>query len=232
MNRPRMASLSCLIIVSSMLVSAGAQASTHAASASLEGASLEGSTLEGSSLEGTAKNNLSAYESVEQSTRQLLARLQEVRPLYESDPERFFTEVQNTLLPYIDLEGFAKGVMAKYYKRATPAQRQAFQDKFRESLIRTYATAIVSFEYKRLVVIPPDRPPKRPHRETIKVEIHALSGNVYPLQYLMVEKEGKWLLRNILVNGINMGLQFRSQFSGYMQQHNQDIDRVISQWSF
>ena len=217
MNRLRTASLSCLIIACAL-----AQASAHSQHPSSEHPSSQSSSLE----------HLSAYESVEQSTEQLLARLQAVRPIYESDPERFFTEVQSTLEPYIDLEGFAKGVMAKYYKRATPAQRQAFQNKFRDSLIRTYATAIVNFEYKRLVVIPPDRPPARPHRETIKVEIHTLSGTVYPLQYLMIEKDGKWLLRNILVNGINMGLQFRSQFSGYMQQHNQDIDRVISQWSF
>lgn len=174
---------------------------------------------------------LSADESVERSTRQLLTRLQEVQSIYQSDPEQFFVEIKDALEPHIDLEGFSKGVMAKYYKRATPAQRQAFQEKFRDSLIRSYANALVGFDNQRMVVKPLEKTPKNPDRASIRVDIYARSGTVFPLQYLMIKKDGKWLLRNIMVNGINMGLQFRSQFAGFMQKYNQDIDRVISQWS-
>jgi len=43
--------------------------------------------------------------------------------------------------------------------------------------------------------------------------------------------EKRWLLRNVIINGINIGLQFRSQFNAYMQKYRGDIDLVIENWS-
>ena len=93
-----------------------------------------------------------AYESVVESTDVLLTRLKDVQPIYADDPERFFGEVQNALDPYIDFEGFARGVMAKHYRSASEEQRIAFQEKFRQSLVRTYATALLEFDNQEVIV--------------------------------------------------------------------------------
>ena len=36
--------------------------------------------------------------------------------------------------------------------------------------------------------------------------------------------------RNIVVNGINLGLTFRSQFYSLMEKNNNDISTVIDKW--
>jgi|DEB0MinimDraft_6_1074348.scaffolds.fasta_scaffold55944_1 phospholipid transport system substrate-binding protein len=174
---------------------------------------------------------LSAYESVQQSTDELLARLREVQPVYEQDPERFFSEVEAALSPYIDFEGFSKRVMARHYRQATETQQQAFEVKFREALIRTYATALLEFDNQRVEVKAPTRPEKSPERATIELEVHARSGAVYPVQYQLGLEQDRWLLRNVVINGINIGLQFRTQFDAYMQKHRGDIDEVIANWA-
>lgn len=172
-----------------------------------------------------------AYESVRESTDVLLKRLVEVQPLYEEDPEQFFAAVQDALSPYIDFEGFAKGVMAKHYRSATMAQREAFLARFQDALIRTYATALLEFDNQKVIVVEPTTPPKTEDKATILIEVYSGSGTLYPVHYqLGLHEDGRWLLRNVIINGINIGLQFRSQFNAYMQKYKQDIDLVIQNW--
>jgi len=181
---------------------------------------------------GASGVSLSAYESVQESTDLLLARLVEVQPIYESDPEQFYAEVQNALEPYIDFAGFSKRVMAKHYRSASPEQRALFVDRFEEGLVKTYANALVGFDNEKVVVIEPTTPQDAHDRAAIVIEVHAKSGTVYPVQYqLELDEENRWMLRNVIINGINIGLQFRSQFNAYMQKYNKDVDKVIENWS-
>ena len=173
----------------------------------------------------------SAFESVRHSTDVLLARLKEVQPIYESDPERFFAEVDDALDPHIDFEGFAKRVMAKHYRKASEEQQATFQQKFRVALIRTYATALLEFDNQDVVVIEPKKAQKKPDRAVIEIQVHARSGAIYPVVYQLGLQDNKWMLRNVVVNGINIGLQFRSQFNAYMQRYRGDVDKVIENWA-
>lgn len=168
--------------------------------------------------------------AVEEATSSLLSKLDEVRPLYDSDREKFFSEVRSSLGPFIDFDGFARGVMAKYYRRATDEQKAEFAETFQEELIRTYASALVEFRNEKIEVLPLDQPVEG-GRATVRLEIHSEDGAVYPVTYTLSVVDGKWKLRNIIVEGINIGLQFRSQFSNYMQQYRGDIDKVIENWN-
>lgn len=174
---------------------------------------------------------ISAYESVRQSTDILIARLIEVQPIYTADPAKFFHEIETALDPHVDFEGFAKGVMAKHYRTATEEQRSAFRRTFRDALIKTYGKALAEFDNQEVVVIEPTKPQKKPDRAVIDLEIHAKSGKVYPVQYQLIRKDGRWLLRNVIINGINIGLQFRSQFASFMQRYKKDMTQVIENWN-
>ncbi len=172
-----------------------------------------------------------AYEAVQSSTKYLLARLKEVQPLYESDPETFFAEVEKALDPHLDFEGFAKGVMAKYYRDATPEQVDRFQEKFRHSLIRTYAKALMEFDNQQVIVLDPGPQPADEDKVMVGLEVHGLSGAIYEIQYQMVKVGDGWLLRNVTISGINIGLQFRTQFAALIQRYKKNIDLVIENWS-
>lgn len=170
------------------------------------------------------------HEVVEQATNELLAKLKEIQPLYESDKEKFFAEVENSVDPFIDFEGFARGVMAKYYRRASDEHKQRFVQKFKDSLVRTYGDALVGFDGQKIKVLESSGESGREDRASVKLEIHGTDGQVYPVTYTMVYVDGTWKLRNLTVEGINIGLQFRSQFASYMQEHGNDIEKVIENW--
>ena len=50
-----------------------------------------------------------------------------------------------------------------------------------------------------------------------------------PQQY--VEGPGNWLVENVIVNGLNLGSTFRTQFEQSAQQYGGDLDQVIANWS-
>ena len=173
---------------------------------------------------------ISPYESVKSATDDLLAKLNELRPVFDTDQSHFFSEIDGALAPFIDFEGFSRGVMAKFYRRATPEQRTAFADRFRELLIQTYAKALVEFDNQQVVIREDVKMGRDASRATVTLDIHGKNGAIYPVEYSLVLKDDVWKLRNVVINGINIGLQFKSQFGFYMQKHRNDIDSVIEAW--
>lgn len=172
-----------------------------------------------------------AHNAVRTSTDMLLKKLEKVQPFYESDPERFFKEVEMALDPHVDFASLVRGVMAKHYRGATPAQRKKFELAFRRTFVRTYGKALLAFDNQQLVVIPPETD-GRSDKAVVELELHSHSGAVYPFVYQMIRRDGKWRLRNVIISGVNIGLQFRGQFASAMHRYQQDIDRVIETWSF
>lgn len=169
------------------------------------------------------------YQTVKTATNKLLKQLVEVKPLYKSDPEKFYAEIKASLGPFIDFDGFAKGVMARYYRRASPKQRAEFADKFQNELIHTYSNALVKFNNQKVEVLPMDEPPQD-GRATVELKVYGSDGTIYPVKYSLSMVDGSWKLRNVVINGINIGLQFRGQFQNYMEQYHGNIDKVIANW--
>jgi phospholipid transport system substrate-binding protein len=173
-------------------------------------------------------------QQVRKASDDVLALIEDSRDWAKDDPERFFGEVEQLLRPVVDFNSFSRSVMAVHYRDASDEQRKRFANTFRWGLVRTYAMALTEFNDGEVVVVPPDRPPRSERRRTVKMEIRTNAGEVYPVLYSMgLGKDGVWRVRNIIVNGINMGLTYRSQFASAMndQQYGGDMDRVIEAWA-
>ena len=67
------------------------------------------------------------------------------RDEFEQDKTKLFAMVDRVAVPLFDFDRISKLVLAKYWKKATPEQRETFSEEFRKLLIGTYATAL--FQY-------------------------------------------------------------------------------------
>lgn len=174
-----------------------------------------------------------AEQLVQQTTDEMLALIDGAEFYVDEDPERFYREVEALLRPVVDFPRFARSVMAVHYRDATMEQRERFADGFKWSLVKTYALALTEYNDGNAAIIPSGRPARRPDRASVKQEIRS-GGEIYPVVYSMAlsEEDGGWRLRNIIINGINMGLTYRNQFASAMQdpRYEGDMDRVIEGW--
>lgn len=173
-----------------------------------------------------------AEQLVARTTDQVLVLIDEAQGYVDQDPERFYVAVEALLEPVIDFPRFARSVMAAHYRDATPDQRERFAEGFKWSLVRTYALALTEYNDGNALIVPSERPPRRPDRASVKQEIRS-GGDVYPVIYsLALSEEGGWRVRNIIINGINMGLTYRNQFASAINdpRYGGDMDRAIDGW--
>lgn len=184
---------------------------------------------------GAIAQEKTAQEAVDEYISGLLATMQEIKPLYESDRETYFMEVEEALTSFVDFREVARGVMAKYGQGpngATPGQLDRFAGVFRASLVDFYGSALAEYggvEYEFLENRQTSRNPER--SSNVRMSLLGDDGNRVEVQYTMFLNEDRlWKLRNLYVEGVNLRRQYYSRFDNLMTRNEFDIDRVIDLW--
>jgi len=174
---------------------------------------------------------LSAVEAAEQSITQLLERVEELRPYFETDKDRYYAGIEEEVGKFVDFYQVATGVMARYSEDATSEQIERFGEKLRSTLTSFYGSALVQYGGQELNYMPPQNPPEDPEAPTnVRMQIVS-DGSRIELQYaLFLNDDREWKLRNLYVGGINLRRQYHTQFAALMARHNNDIDAVIEAW--
>ncbi|MEH6387020.1 MlaC/ttg2D family ABC transporter substrate-binding protein [Pseudomonas profundi] len=169
---------------------------------------------------------------VEDTSNRVMDVLDSNRELYKKDSEAFLEGLSEVLDPVVDYEGIARSVMTVRFSRdASPEQIQRFIETFKRSMVQFYGNALLEFDSGKIKVLPPrSRDQQRDDRASVNMEIQTANGTIYPATYTMVNKDGQWMVRNVIVEGINIGLLFRDQFAQAMQAHGNDLDKVIDNW--
>tara|TARA_R110001599_G_scaffold319222_1_gene529043 strand:+ start:188 stop:790 length:603 start_codon:yes stop_codon:yes gene_type:complete len=178
-----------------------------------------------------AAEEMSAVDSARESVNELLAKVEELKPFFASDRERYFAGIQDSLNLFVDFDEVATGVMARYAEQATGEQITRFGDKLRTTLTRFYGAALVGYDGQELVFLPAGRPSPEPEENTnVRMQITANNSTV-ELQYtLFLNEEREWKLKNLYLGGINLRRQYYTQFSALMNRYGNDIDQVINNW--
>lgn len=172
-----------------------------------------------------------AQQVVQQTTDTLLADLKANKVQYKADPAAFYASLERILGPVVDVQGIARGVMTvRYSRRASAEQLQRFEEEFKRSLMQFYGNALLEYDNQDIRVLPVANA-QDAQRSTVNMEIRDARGTVYPLSYTMVRLDEGWKLRNMVINGINVGKLFRDQFAQSMQSNRNDLDKTIAGWA-
>ena len=170
-------------------------------------------------------------EVVDDTSRKVMAVLDANRETYRNDPDACVRGLDEVLNPVVDFEGIASSVMTVRYSRsATEEQTQRFIDTFKRSMVQFYGNALLEFKSGEITVLPPNSREPRPDRASVDMQVKAKDGQVYTATYTMTEIDGQWKVRNVIVEGINIGLLFRDQFAQAMKANRNDLDAVIDNW--
>ncbi|MDP1541368.1 MAG: ABC transporter substrate-binding protein [Moraxellaceae bacterium] len=158
-------------------------------------------------------------------------RLKKDQQALKKNPAALEKLIEEGIEPFVDVPGIARGVMGQFFRQATPEQRERFVQVFRNSMIRTYANGLGSYNNQKIVV-KPYRPGDDPSRAQVDIDVTLDGGQVVPVVFQMVKTpQGEWKARNILVNGLNLGLAFRQRFAQTVEQNRGSIERAINAWS-
>ena len=178
----------------------------------------------------SAAPSISAHDLVQNTTHDLLADLATNRAQYKTNPQAFYDALNRIVGPVVDAEGISKSVMTvKYSRKATPEQMARFQENFKRGLFQFYGNALLDYNDQGITVAPAKD--ESGDRTSIDMTVKGNNGAVYPVSYTLEKISGEWKVRNVVLNGINVGKLFRDQFSDAMQQNNNDLDKTIDGWA-
>nr|WP_286675104.1 ABC transporter substrate-binding protein [Pseudomonas subflava] len=171
----------------------------------------------------------SAHDVVKKTTDELLADLEANRATYKQNPEAFYDTLERILGPVVDSEGISRSIMTvKYSRKASDAQIKRFEENFKRGLMQFYGNALLEYDNQDIRVLPAKA--DGDDRASVGMEVKDSKGTLYPVSYTMVRIDGQWKLRNVIINGINVGKLFRDQFADTMQRNGDDLDKTIDGW--
>lgn len=169
---------------------------------------------------------------VTQNVEEVLAEYETARVYLEEDPERFFTTMDAALTKIVDFRRIAARVMGKHAKRATKAQRGQFTSVFKESLFSAYTKTLASTGSFQIKVNKATLHPRSDKKASVQMDVITSSGTTFPVTYSMYKsKDGSWLMENVIVFGVNVGLAFKDKFAAEMGKNKGNVGKVIENWS-
>ena len=145
----------------------------------------------------------------------------------------------------VDFQSFARGIMGKYGSRGyyeslkTEAERAQFRervirftDSFKDGLINTYSKGLLGFNGNRIEVLPLADDVDLSGSVGVRQDIYGERAKPYQVVYTLRQgSDGVWKLRNVIIEGLNLGRIYQNQFNAAVKQYNGDIDKVIANWT-
>ncbi len=171
------------------------------------------------------------HKFIDSQAQEMVSIIINNQELYNEDPELFKDKISLIFEPMVDFRRVGASVMGKkYYLASSKSQRSEFIQAFKTSLLDTYTSTLAQWGDQKIVtVFPEDSELKK--TEDVRQNLITAS-NIYPIIYkVRKNKNEDWLIINIIVNGVNLGLTFRNQFQVLAKEHNENIDEIIKHWT-
>jgi phospholipid transport system substrate-binding protein len=170
------------------------------------------------------------YIFIDSNAQKMVQVLIENKDLFSKDREAYEDKIKEIFDPMIDFRRVAASVMGKkYYQASSPKQRKDFVAIFRNSLLDTYAETLAQWGDQSINTLPG----KGDWSGLKSIEVKQMldtGSSKYPISYKLRKSDDQWMIVNIIVNGVNLGLTFRNQFQALANNHDGNIEVILMNW--
>ncbi len=180
-----------------------------------------------SSLLGVA-----AHAAADEAPDALIKRISsEVMDVVKSDPDiqsgntaKIVELVDTKIMPNVNFERMTASAVGRYWRQATPEQKEKLQSEFKTLLVRTYSGALTEIKDQQLSY----RPFRANPSDTEVVVRTEVRGRGEPIQldYRLEKTDAGWKIFDLNVLGVWLVQTYRSQFAQEIS--SKGIDGLIA----
>ncbi len=175
----------------------------------------------------SANANKSPEDVVMDTFNQLISNIEANRTAYQANPAALYTMVEEVLTPAIHVESIATKILGRYARTATQAQKKAFAEEFKKTLLYSYAVLLLEYSGQNLVL----KPSRVVGDDRVVVNTELVSSEAeepIPIVFFMSNRgEPNWRARNLEGAGINFVTTYRSTYDQNIARNG--IDAVIAE---
>lgn len=143
---------------------------------------------------------------VEQTTNDVLAILRD-QTLSSQEKQR---RIETVVYARVDFDTLSRLVLARNWRRFSKPQQEEFVSEFKQHLSLTYGNNVDNYKNEG-VEITGDREETRGDW-TVQSKIMRGSAAAYLIDYRLRQTAGEWKIIDIVVEGVSLVANFRSQF--------------------
>ncbi|MGQ0443177.1 MAG: MlaC/ttg2D family ABC transporter substrate-binding protein [Methylophilaceae bacterium] len=160
-------------------------------------------------------------ELVKRTAEDVLAVVKSDADIQAGNQEKIFALAEEKILPNFNFDRVSRLVLGKNWTRATPEQKAAFQVEFRTLLLRTYATALSKYK-NQTIEYKPLRMADNAITASVKTQILQPGGQPIAVDYTLALEKDAWKVYDIVIEGVSLVTNYRSQFSQEVRQNGLD----------
>jgi phospholipid transport system substrate-binding protein len=149
-------------------------------------------------------------------------------PSVLDDKARLRDIAEQFVLPHVDFIALSQAVLGINWRKATPEQRQVFEQEFRTLLMNTYLSSISRADYhgQSIRYLPMRKPPTGDLAE-VDAEIEQPNGPLIHAQFRMYRRDGgEWKIYDVVAEGVSLVVTQRSSFSSIIR--DKGLDGLIA----
>ena len=154
---------------------------------------------------------------IEQTTSDVLAVLAD--DAFDADAKR--DRIEAIVYAQVDFETVSRLVLARNWQRFSEPQQREFREEFKRHLSRTYGRNIDNYKNERVEIVG-DRAEARGDW-TVRTKVVRTGGSEdIAVDYRLRRRDGVWRIIDIIVEGVSLIANFRSQFQEIVAQDGPD----------
>lgn len=134
--------------------------------------------------------------------------------------------IKSLLLSHFDMKTIGRFALGRYWSLATPQQREEYQSLFERMVLSVYSTRFKEYKGQQFLV-----KGSRPDGEKdtlVSSVIAPPSGQPIAVDWRVRNKDGKYMVVDVIVEGVSMSVTQRSDFSAVIQRGGGSIDVLLN----
>ncbi len=127
-------------------------------------------------------------------------------PAREAERRQRLRRVADDLFDWTDT---ARRALGRHWRGLTEAQRREFVTLFADLLERTYIGRIEQYQGEKIEYVGESGDAEQ---KTVGTRIVTKQGTAVPVEYRMERQDGRWLVYDVLIEGVSLVSNYRTQF--------------------
>lgn len=161
-------------------------------------------------------------ELVRSTADVILTEIKKNRELYAQDNTRLYKMTEEKVLLHFDFKRMSQWVLGLAWRTATPDQRDRFSAEFRDLLVATYSTALLSYKDQEIIYLPMQLKPADDD-VVVKTEIKQGGQPNIPIHYSFYKTpKGEWKVYDITIEGVSLVTNYRSVYVAKVKDKGMD----------
>ena len=148
-------------------------------------------------------------DAVQGEVDKIITKLQDPEFKQKTKEEKI-AGIRTIINEIFDWTELSKRTLGRNWRKFSDAQKTEFTDLFSRLLEGVYADRLLAYSDEKVIF--EKETEMKPGKVEVTSHIRTADGTKIPLNYRMVEKDGKWRVYDVVIEGVSMVKNYRGQF--------------------